>query len=43
MSEVVQVPGYVCDAVDIPVMADADTGYGNAISADRSVRRPTGP
>jgi len=39
MSEVVQVTGYVCDAVDIPVMADADTGYGNAINAIRTVEQ----
>jgi len=37
MTEVVQITGYVCDAVNIPVMADADTGYGNAINAMRTV------
>jgi 2-methylisocitrate lyase-like PEP mutase family enzyme len=28
----------ICDAVDIPVVADLDTGYGNAINAARAVR-----
>lgn len=28
----------VCAAVDIPVIADADTGYGNALNAMRTVR-----
>jgi 2-methylisocitrate lyase-like PEP mutase family enzyme len=37
LSEVAQVTGYVCDAVNIPVLADADTGYGNAINAMRTV------
>ncbi len=27
----------ICDAVDIPVIADADTGYGNALNARRAV------
>lgn len=39
MSEVVQITGYICDAVSIPVMADADTGYGNAINAMRTVEQ----
>lgn len=39
MTEVVQMTGYVCDAVDIPVLADADTGYGNAINAMRTVEQ----
>ncbi|MEM1298605.1 MAG: isocitrate lyase/PEP mutase family protein, partial [Pseudomonadota bacterium] len=29
----------IADAVDIPVIADADTGYGNALNARRAVRR----
>ncbi|MEM1163744.1 MAG: isocitrate lyase/PEP mutase family protein, partial [Pseudomonadota bacterium] len=29
----------ICDAVDIPVIADADTGYGNALNARRAVRQ----
>jgi 2-methylisocitrate lyase-like PEP mutase family enzyme len=28
----------ICDAVDVPVMADADTGYGNALNVYRTVR-----
>src|SRR6266478_11649 len=39
MSEVVQFTGYVCDAVKIPVLADADTGFGNAINAMRTVEQ----
>lgn len=39
MTEVVQMTGYVCDAVNIPVLADADTGYGNAINAMRTVEQ----
>ncbi len=30
--------GYIANAVAIPVIADADTGYGNAINAQRTVR-----
>lgn len=29
---------YIADAVDIPVIADADTGYGNALNVRRTVR-----
>lgn len=28
---------YICDAVDVPVMADADTGYGNALHVRRTI------
>jgi len=28
----------ICDAVELPVIADADTGYGNALSVHRCVR-----
>lgn len=28
----------ICDAVSVPVLADADTGYGNAINLMRTVR-----
>ncbi|MGZ3391558.1 MAG: isocitrate lyase/PEP mutase family protein [Isosphaeraceae bacterium] len=38
MSESVDVCRRVCDAVDVPVIADADTGYGNALSVRRTVR-----
>ncbi len=34
-AEVLQFSKNIIDAVDIPVMVDADTGYGNAISAMR--------
>jgi 2,3-dimethylmalate lyase len=30
--------GRVCDSVEIPVIADADTGYGNALNVIRTVR-----
>ena len=39
MTEVVQMTAYTCDAVSIPVLADADTGYGNAINAMRTVEQ----
>jgi len=29
---------YIANAVDVPVVADADTGYGNAINVGRTVR-----
>ncbi|GAY09802.1 oxaloacetate decarboxylase [Pseudonocardia sp. N23] len=29
----------ICDVVDIPVVVDADTGFGNAINVQRTVRR----
>ena len=38
MSESVEVCRRICAAVDIPVIADADTGYGNALSVRRTVR-----
>lgn len=38
MAEMVSNLGYIADAVDVPVIADADTGYGNAINAQRAVR-----
>ena len=28
----------ICDVVDIPVIADMDTGYGNALNARRAAR-----
>ena len=39
LSEAVQVTGYICDAVNIPVLADGDTGYGNAINVMRTVEQ----
>ena len=38
MEEVVSACRYIAEAVDIPVVADADNGYGNAINVRRTVR-----
>ena len=38
MSEMVQNAGRIAGAVDIPVVADADTGYGNELNVVRTVR-----
>jgi 2-methylisocitrate lyase-like PEP mutase family enzyme len=38
MSEVVAHVAHICSAVDVPVIADADTGYGNALNVTRTVR-----
>jgi 2,3-dimethylmalate lyase len=38
MSENVAFIARVCDSVEIPVIADADTGYGNALNVIRTVR-----
>jgi 2-methylisocitrate lyase-like PEP mutase family enzyme len=38
LSENVRFIGLTVEAVDIPVIADADTGYGNAINVVRTVR-----
>jgi len=38
MSEVTQWISRTVDAVDIPVIADMDAGYGNALNVVRSVR-----
>ncbi len=38
MSEVVTRLAPIVDSVTIPVIADADTGYGNALNAQRAVR-----
>ena len=38
MSENVQFIGRAVESVDIPVIADMDTGYGNALNVVRSVR-----
>lgn len=37
MTEVVQVTGHICDTVSIPVLADSEAGFGNAINAMRAV------
>ncbi len=38
MKEVVDAAGYIAEAIEIPVIVDADNGYGNAINAMRTVR-----
>jgi 2-methylisocitrate lyase-like PEP mutase family enzyme len=38
MSEMADNAGRIAAAVDIPVIADADTGYGNELNATRTVR-----
>jgi len=38
MTEMLQNARAIADAVDIPLIADADTGYGNAINVVRTVR-----
>lgn len=38
MTEMVDALHRICDAVDIPVLADGDTGYGNAMNVRRMVR-----
>jgi 2-methylisocitrate lyase-like PEP mutase family enzyme len=38
MSEVIERAAQVVSAVNVPVIADADTGYGNAINLVRTVR-----
>ncbi|MDP6829334.1 MAG: isocitrate lyase/PEP mutase family protein [Alphaproteobacteria bacterium] len=37
LTETVRMCRYICNAVEIPVMVDADTGYGNAINVMRTV------
>jgi 2-methylisocitrate lyase-like PEP mutase family enzyme len=38
MTEMAENVSYVSGAVDVPVIADADTGYGNALNVQRTVR-----
>ncbi len=38
MTEMVSAVAALSDAVDIPVVADADTGYGNALNVQRTVK-----
>ena len=37
-TEMVDVLGRICSRVTVPVIADADTGYGNAVNVRRTVR-----
>ena len=38
LSEMTRMVGYICSAVNLPVLSDADTGFGNAINVIRTVR-----
>ncbi|MEJ0079285.1 MAG: isocitrate lyase/PEP mutase family protein [Alphaproteobacteria bacterium] len=38
MSEMADNAGRIASAVDVPVIADADTGYGNELNATRTIR-----
>ncbi|HEY7594629.1 MAG TPA: oxaloacetate decarboxylase [Actinophytocola sp.] len=38
MTEMVDSARRICSAVEVPVIADADTGYGNALNVVRTVR-----
>ena len=38
MTEMVETARRICDAVERPVIADADTGYGNPLNVARTVR-----
>ncbi|MFB6490844.1 MAG: methylisocitrate lyase [Thermoproteus sp. AZ2] len=38
MDEMVRVVSYIADAVDIPLIVDIDTGYGEALNVVRAVR-----
>jgi methylisocitrate lyase len=38
LAEVAQLAGYIAQAVDIPVLADADTGFGGDVNAARTVQ-----
>ncbi len=38
MTEMVANAKYIANAVDIPLICDADTGYGNALNVGRTVR-----
>jgi methylisocitrate lyase len=37
-SEMVSKASYICEAINIPVIADGDTGYGNALNVRRTVK-----
>lgn len=38
MTEVSEVVSLVCDRVDLPLIVDGDTGFGNALNTQRTVR-----
>ena len=37
-SEVADALAHVCERVETPIIVDADTGYGNALNVERTVR-----
>ena len=39
MTEMLDHAGYMADAVDVPIIADADTGYGGVLNVRRTVRQ----
>ena len=39
VSEITDRMAQICDAIEIPVIADMDTGYGNALNARRAVKQ----
>src|SRR6059036_4235924 len=39
MTEVVQLAGYIAEAVGIPALVDADTGFGGPANVARAVRK----
>jgi methylisocitrate lyase len=38
MTEMAEMYARLCDAIELPVLADADTGYGNAVNVARTMR-----
>jgi 2-methylisocitrate lyase-like PEP mutase family enzyme len=38
MTEMVDSLRHICDAVDVPVIGDADTGFGNVVNVHRTVK-----
>jgi methylisocitrate lyase len=38
LDEMVKIVSYICDSVDIPVIVDIDTGYGEVLNVVRAVR-----
>jgi methylisocitrate lyase len=38
LGEMVKIVSYICDSVDIPVIVDIDTGYGEVLNVVRAVR-----
>src|SRR6266487_4677448 len=43
LTEVAQLAGYIADAVRIPALVDADTGFGGVENVARAVRSLSGP